>query len=82
MDPRFVASSKLLFDHGRDGGKAETRDYTAAELDAITDFSWPWEGLQRAIVAGLHALQGRGNHLGGRGHVSAGTLASPQMRAG
>lgn len=62
MDPRFVASSKLLFEQGCTEGDAGRRDYTAAELDAIADFSWPWEGVQRALVACLHAMRAQRLH--------------------
>jgi len=56
MDPRFVASSMLLFNQGWSDQKTGTRDYTAAELDAIADFGWPWTGLQRMVVTGLQAI--------------------------
>jgi hypothetical protein len=79
MDPRCVATSKVLFEHGWDVGEAGTRQYSAAELDAIVDFSWPWEGLQRAVVAGVRALQAQGAHLRGRWHLSLARLRSPQM---
>lgn len=57
MDPRCVATHKLLFDHEGDITDARNRDYSAAELDAIADFSWPWEGLQRAAVTSLHGIR-------------------------
>ena len=56
MDPRFVASSKLLFDQGWSDQESGTRDYTAAELDAIADFGWSWESLQRMVITGLQVL--------------------------
>lgn len=62
MDPRFVATSKLLCEHFWNEGDAGVREYTTAELDAIADFSWPWERLQQAIAAGVHALRPRRKH--------------------
>ncbi len=59
MEPRIVATSKLLVDHEWNVGHAGRRKYTAAELDAIADFSWPWDGLRRVIAAGMHALRSR-----------------------
>jgi hypothetical protein len=82
MDPRFVASSKILFDQVWNGGEAGTRPYTAAELDAIADFSWPWEGLQRVVVAGLHAIGGLGDHVRGRRHVALAPPRAPQLSEG
>lgn len=82
MDPRYVASSKLLFDRGRAVGEARTRDYSAAELDAIADFSWPWEGLQRVVIAGLQAIAVQWDHRQGRGPWSLARSRSPQVPAG
>jgi hypothetical protein len=79
MDPRFVATSKLLIEHGWDVGEAGKREYSAAELDAVADVSWPWEGLQRAVIAGLQGIQAQWGHLGGRCHLSLARLRSPQM---
>lgn len=76
MDPRFVASSKVLFEQGWNGAVG-AREYTASELDAIADFGWTWGGLQRAVVAGVQTLQGFGFSLGGRWHVSIAPLQSP-----
>ena len=83
MDPRYVASSKLLFDQGPDDGGAGTRDYTAAELDAIADFAWPWEGLQRVIATGLQAMTARWTHPGERRDPwSLARSRSPQLSEG
>ena len=51
MDPRFLISSKLLTEYGWKAEERLSREYTTAELDAIADFSWPWERLQRAVRA-------------------------------
>jgi hypothetical protein len=59
MDPRFVATSKLLFEQGLNDEAAEGREYTTAELDAIADFSSPLERLRRVITAGMRALRPR-----------------------
>jgi len=63
MDPRYVAASKLLIDHRWQDGDAETREYSTAELDAIANFSWPWEGMLRAAVARLQSIQAHCGHL-------------------
>lgn len=63
MNPRFVYTSWVLFEHEPRARRAGTREYTAAELDAIADFSWPLEGLYRAIITGLQSLHTRWRRL-------------------
>jgi hypothetical protein len=82
MDPRYVASSKLLFDQGGPVGEAKTRDYSLAELDAIADFSWPWEGLWRVVVAGRQAIAAQRHHLRERGPWSLARSRSLQVDVG
>ena len=57
MDPRYVVTSKYLIDQDWDIGNAGTREYSAAQLDAIADVTWPWDGLQRAVVACVRAMR-------------------------
>lgn len=66
MDPRVVATIKLLVERRWDARDAGTREYSAAQLDAIADFSWPWEGLQQAVVGGLQAIRAHWQRLGVR----------------
>ena len=35
------------------------RVYTAAELDALADFRWPWDGVTDRLAAGVNALRSR-----------------------
>lgn len=78
MDPRFVVTSKLLFDQGWDDSGAGTHEYTAAELDDIVDFSWPWAGLPRAVLARLQALWPRRHRLPA---PAAPSIVQPQMHS-
>jgi hypothetical protein len=40
-------------------GEGRRRQYTAAELDALTDFRWPWSGVVGRFAARLAAIRPR-----------------------
>lgn len=35
------------------------RQYTAAELDALAEFTWPWAGAVRRLTAGTNTMLAR-----------------------
>ncbi len=40
-------------------GEGRRRQYTAAELDALVDFRWPWSGVVGRFAARLGAIRSR-----------------------
>ena len=40
-------------------GEGRRRQYTAAELDALAEVSWPWAGAVRRLTAGTNTMLAR-----------------------
>jgi hypothetical protein len=42
---------------GSRDAEGRRRQYTAAELDALVDFHWPWSGVMGRLAAGVAAIR-------------------------